>query len=225
MGKLLKRKSRDEARKTERARRAAILEAAAHTFLHLPYTEVTLDAIGRRASVRQGIAAMYFNDREELFLRVLRSALDPWFERLTAELSVESGAPAPRELARRIARSLAGEEVATRLLGLLPTVLEHSVEPLPALDFSKWLRERADALGAAMEQCCPRLRPGDGIRFLARLYVLVVGLPRMANVSGIFAAAIRESAPAVAEADFGEALERLAAHLIRDPGGDAGAAV
>jgi len=49
MEKLLKRTSREEVRNTERGRKKAIPGAGTCSFLHFPYADVDLDAVGRRA--------------------------------------------------------------------------------------------------------------------------------------------------------------------------------
>jgi AcrR family transcriptional regulator len=217
MGKLLKRKSREETRRIERKRRQALLAAAARSFVHLPYSEVTLKAIGKRAGVPTGIAAVYFESKEELFLLALRSALEPWFEEITGELGASDEPTEAGSLARRIAGDLARRERVVRLLGLLHTAAEQNIDVASAMAFSDWLRERADRLGEAMERRCPGLKPGDGVRFLLRLQFLIAGVPRMASVSSSFAAAFQEAAPEAANADFAEVLESLATMLMPGP--------
>lgn len=214
MGKLLKRRSREETRRLERERRRALLDAAARCFVHLPYSEVTLAAIGKRAGVHKGIAAMYFDNKDDLFLQVLRSALEPWFDEITAELESPGPPMAAAELARSVSRSLARQERLIRFLGLLNRVFEREVEVVSAMAFTTWLRERADALGKTMEDRCPDLETGDGARFLLRLQFLLAGIPRMSSASAVFATALGDAAPDAVDADYAEVLLELAVLLM-----------
>lgn len=222
MARLLKRRSRDEVRRIARERRRALLDAAAHCFGHLPYPEVTLEAIGKRAGVAQGIAAMYYESKEDLFLLVLRASLDPWFDACTGALSSASEPLEPAALARSISQNLSRQESLVRLLGLLPTVAEQNVDLMVALDFLAWLRERTETLGAAMERCCSALDPGGGACLLLRLYCLVAGIPRIQGFSANIGAALRETIPEVADTDHGEELSRLAELLVPGPNTERG---
>jgi AcrR family transcriptional regulator len=219
MGKLLKRRSREETRRLERERRQALLDAAARCFVHLPYSEVTLAAIGKRAGVPKGIAAMYFDNKDELFLLVLRSAIEPWLDEITAELEASGPAMEAAELARAVGESLARQDRLVRFLNLLHRVFEREVDVVSAMAFTTWLRERADALGKIMEGRCPALEPGDGARFLLRLQFLIAGIPRMASVSAVFATALGEAVPEAVDADYSGALRELAVLLMPGSGG------
>jgi AcrR family transcriptional regulator len=214
MGKLLKRRSREEIRRIERERREALLDAAARCFVHLPYSEVTLAAIGKRAGVAKGIAAMYFDNKDELYLQVLRSSLETWFDEITSDLGSSEEPLEPATLARTISESLARQERLVRFLGLLHRVFEREVDVVSAMALTTWLRERADALGEIMERRCPTLESGDGARFLMRLQFLVAGIPRMPSVSAVFATALGEAVPEAVDVDYSKALQELAVLLM-----------
>jgi AcrR family transcriptional regulator len=214
VGRLLKRGAREAARKRERARRAALLEAAAHTFAHTAYADVDLDAIGRRAGVPTGMTSAYVGSREELYLVVLRKGLDPWLDEVGEWLASSEDPVPPGALVDVVAASLAAREDLVRLLGLLPTVLEHNVEPIPAMEFMSWIRDRVQSLGAATEARCPDLGPGGGIAFLLRLQIVLGGLPLERNLSGMFAAALEDVAPGLAGVDRSEVLRDLASRLL-----------
>lgn len=216
MGKLLKKGAREAARKRERERRASILEAAAHTFIHTPYADVDLDAIGRRAGVPTGMTSAYVGTREELYLVVLRRSLDPWFEEVGERLAASERTLKRTALAGLVTGSLTAELDRVRLLGLLPTVLEHNVEPVPAMDFTRWLRERVERLGASMEKRCPGLGPGEGVVLLLCLQVLFGGVLLERNVSGMFAAALQDAFPGLSGFDPVSAMTDLAVRLSDD---------
>jgi AcrR family transcriptional regulator len=220
MARLLKRRSREEARHIARERRRSLLEAAAHCFGHLPYPEVTLEAIGKRAGVAQGIAAMYYESKEDLFLLVLRDSLGPWFDAYIGKVDASDEPLEPGALAHLVSRELAREDALVRLLGLLPVVAEQNLDLMAALDFLGWLRERTEALGATLERRCPALDPGGGARLLLRLYCLLAGIPRIEGFSANFGAALRETIPEVADADYSEVFLSLAAGVLPGSGTD-----
>jgi len=210
MGKLIKRRSREEVQNTRREQKLAILKAAAHSFQHIPYADVDLNAIGRRAGLGKGIIALYFDTREVLFLLVLKEMLTPWFGAVIRELSATDDPLTPSEGARLIARMLLDRDDLTRMLQQLPCALEQNVEVLPAMNFMTWLREKADQVGQALERRCPEFSTGSGVHLLLRLQILVAGAPRMTHISGMFAAVIRDVAPGISDETRRHELEQLA---------------
>jgi hypothetical protein len=163
---------------------------------------------------------MYHPTRQDLYLQVLRAALDPWFDRIGAELeSCEDGLDA-EELARLVTASLLDDEACVRLLSVLPVALEYEVEVMPAMMSAQWLRERAEELGARMERRCPALGEGGGVRLLLRLQLLLGGYPRMERVSGMFASALRDAAPELVDADWMRQMASLASSLAVSFSGD-----
>jgi AcrR family transcriptional regulator len=210
MGKLVKRKSAEERRKLAKERRAAILAAAREVFLHFPYAEVSLETVGRKAGLTKGITEMYHPTRQDLYLQVLRAALDPWFDRLGAELDGPDDPLEAAELARLVTARLTEDEACARLLSVLPVALEYEVEVMPAMMSAQWLRERVEELGSRMERRCPSLGAGGGVLLLLRLQVLLGGYPRMERVSGMFASALRDAAPELVDLDWASQIGSLA---------------
>ena len=123
MGKLIDQAKRAQAKEAKEDRKRLIRDAAQESFVNQPYVDVSLDAICLRARLRKGIAAMYFGSKEELFLDLLQRQLVVWSDDLCARLGeIRSGAG--KSLVEVVASSLAERPVLTRLLGLLPVVLE-----------------------------------------------------------------------------------------------------
>ena len=185
MSALLNRERRAKAQETRRKRRGAILAAAADLFEKQPYDSVTLDTIGRRVGVAKGIASLHFHTKEELFLEVMRSELDEWFD--AVELRIE-GAAGP--LPEILAEELAARPTMTRLLCVLHNITEQNVEILPAQNFLNRLRDRTTALGRTIEQNHPAFPQGEGAIFLRRLGAIVIGLRQTATLSGVFQALV-----------------------------------
>src|SRR5262245_30791064 len=63
-------------------RRQAILDAALTVFAEHGYEAARLDEVARRAGVAKGTLYLYFKDKAALFESLIRSAIDPIYERL-----------------------------------------------------------------------------------------------------------------------------------------------
>jgi AcrR family transcriptional regulator len=73
------------ARKVEPAvRKKAILDAALIVFSECGFEAARLDDVAARAGVAKGTLYLYFDDKEQLFEEVLRSAVSPVLKRLSA---------------------------------------------------------------------------------------------------------------------------------------------
>src|ERR1700731_3167491 len=72
--------------RAERAaeRRAAIVEAALEEFIARGFTATRLDDVARRAGVAKGTIYLHFKDKETMFEELIRTALVPLINRLTA---------------------------------------------------------------------------------------------------------------------------------------------
>ena len=66
------------------ARRQAILDAALIVFADCGFEAARLDDVAARASVAKGTLYLYFDDKEALFEEVVRGAMSPILERLSA---------------------------------------------------------------------------------------------------------------------------------------------
>jgi AcrR family transcriptional regulator len=66
------------------ARRQAILDAALTVFAERGFEAARLDDIAARAGIAKGTLYLYFADKQALFEELIRTAVDPIFERLTA---------------------------------------------------------------------------------------------------------------------------------------------
>ena len=66
------------------ARRQAILDAALTVFAERGFEAARLDDIAARAGIAKGTLYLYFADKQALFEALIRSAVDPILERLSA---------------------------------------------------------------------------------------------------------------------------------------------
>jgi len=79
------------------ARRHAILDAALTVFAERGFDAARLDDIAQRAGVAKGTLYLYFADKQTLFEELIRSAVDPILERLSA-ISAVPDMPADKVL-------------------------------------------------------------------------------------------------------------------------------
>jgi AcrR family transcriptional regulator len=147
MGRLIDRKKRERAQQQRAAKKRRILDEAKASFVTLPYVEVTLDSIGQRAKVDRGVASMYFQSKEGIFLLVLKEELDSWYQDLEETLTAVSEPLPGEQIAALLTDSLTKRPVVTRLLSLAPVVFEHNLDAMDVFRIQRWRRDRMDAIG------------------------------------------------------------------------------
>jgi AcrR family transcriptional regulator len=184
MGKLIDREKLKRAKRERGEKKKRIQVEARDTLLRMPFVEVTIDTIGQAAGVERGIASMFFRTREELYLIIVREELEEWFDALEHKLK-DFGAPAqPDEIVGLVAVSLADRPDLTRLLSLLPVVLEQNVEAMEVFRFQKWRLDRGGELGKLIEKLAPGFGSGSGFKIVYMAQVLASGLEPVAHPRG-----------------------------------------
>ena len=187
MGRLINRERLARAKKAKKGRMEDIREEGRNSFLKMPYVEITLDSIGRRAGVKNGIASMYFRSREELFLELLRDELDKWYFEIQEGLSVQPARLSDQKLAGLLATTLAARTSLTRFLSLAPVALEQNMEIMEAYRYHRWQRDRMVEIGGELERRSECLGPGDGLRLLHRIQLMASGFQAYADPRGSLA--------------------------------------
>jgi AcrR family transcriptional regulator len=212
MGRLINRERRKRAKLAKAERMEAIRREAVRSFLKHSFVEVDLDAIGRRAGVKKGVASMYFGSREELFIEILRTELDDWFSALEHALETGPIRLTTVRLARTLAGSMADRTLLCRLLALAPVALEQNMEIIEAYRLHRWQLERMTEVGGALERRCTRLGDGDGVRLLHRLLLLVAGIQPYADPRGSLAVNLLDPDFEALRVDMAEEIERSVLH-------------
>jgi AcrR family transcriptional regulator len=184
MGKLIDREKLKRAKRERSEKKKRILIEARDTLLRMPFVEVSIDTIGQAAGVERGIASMFFRTREELFLIIVREELEGWFDALERKLDHIKGPAEPNVLAGLVASSLAERPDLTRLLSLLPVVLEQNVEAMEVFRFQKWRLDRGGELGVLIEKLAQGLEAGSGFKMVYMAQVLATGLDPVAHPRG-----------------------------------------
>lgn len=214
----LKQRARNE--EDKQARRAAILEVAAHLLGRARdggdepkgFANITMADVARKCGLAKGTLYLYFKSKEELFLAALEEHLAGWFDELVHRLesAEEWNADA---FAAMVARSLAERETLTDLMSILHGVLERNIDPETALAFKQMLRSKLVA-GGEVVQSILHLPPGSGTRLLVRIHALVVGLRPMADPSPTVASVLAREDLALLRIDFESELAAAIADSI-----------
>ncbi len=155
MGKLIDPERSRRAKEARKERADRLFAAAKMVFVRDPYSEVTLDTIGQLAGVKQGQASLAFRSREEVFMSVIRSELETWYDELEARVNADSSILEPQAAAELVAGLLEEHSDLTRLLGSLHVVLELHEDGLEVHRFYHWQRERLLGLADALVKRLP----------------------------------------------------------------------
>jgi len=211
MGRLIDRERRARAKEAKQQRMKDIREEAVRSFVKLPYVEITLDALGRRAGVKKGVASMYFGTKEELFLELLTDELDAWYQELERALGAQRARVSDTRMARLVSTTLADRPVLCRFLSLAPVVLEQNMEIMAADRYQRWQRERMSTVGAELEQRSRGMKQGQGLRLLHLVQLMAAAFHGYSDPRGSLAFNLHDPD----FADFRIDLEKELAALVR----------
>lgn len=208
------RRARSDEDKQER--RIVILTTAWRMYTRDPsFAAFTMAALAKQAGLAKGTLYLYFRTKEELFLALLESGFDAWFDVIDARLDDGDREWAPEDAAELVVRSVRGRETLARLLSIQPAIVEHNVEFEAALRFKRHVIERAAATGSRLERRLPWLRAGEGARFLVHLHALVIGVWQLAEPSPVIRRVMQTPELQPARIDFEEDLRFLVAAVLR----------
>ena len=166
--------------RAERAaeRRAAIVEAALEEFIASGFTATRLDDVAKRAGVAKGTIYLHFKDKETLFEELVRTAIVPLINRLTAPPSPSGSI---RDALEGFARTFIQEVATTRRGDIIRLIVAEGPRFPAVADF--YYREVVSRGLAAMRALIEAGVARGEIRFpeLARFPQIVVA-PAMVAV-------------------------------------------
>lgn len=209
---VIKIRARREEDKLERRR--AILQAAERLAATVPFGEVKMADVARRARIAKGTVFLYFPTKEALFLALLQDGLGAWMDELDAGLEARAEWTG-EALAQALAASLVGREGLLRVLVLLETLLERNVTAEDIEGFKRWLLARLERTGARLELRLAGLPRGSGVRFLLLLNALVVGLWQMADHAPLTREVLARPGLQAFQLDFARELQAAVTTLLR----------
>lgn len=183
-------RARKETQKQQR--RQAILAAAWALFQTQQYDDVNMVDVAREVGVAKGTLYLYFQTKEELFLAVLQTQFEQWFEVIVGRLTAASTPLTPEQLAEMLADSLATRSALTRLFALTHLVLEHNSNYDEIVAFKRMLQTHVVATGSLIEQKLSFLAAGEGSQLLLQVYAILLGIQQLANPSPTAAAVLAQ---------------------------------
>lgn len=208
------RRARSDEEKQER--RAAILSRAWRMYTREPsFAGFTMAALAEQAGLAKGTLYLYFRTKEELFLALLESGFEAWFDVIDARLDEGDHPWTAEDAAEVVVRSLRGRETLARLLSIQPAIVEHNVDYDAALRFKRRVMRRAETTGHRLETRLPFLRAGEGARLLVHLHALVIGVWQLAEPSPVVRRVMEAPELAPARVDFDEDLRFLLITLLK----------
>jgi AcrR family transcriptional regulator len=195
-------------------RRQAILEAALQAFQETPYPSLTMADLARRLGLGKGTLYLYFPTKESLFLAVLQSLLDSWFQGAGKRLDALAPGRPPREVAGGLVEELMERPLLPPLQALLHGVLEQNVPAGEALAFARFLQEGVLSVGTRLERALPSLPAGRGADFLIRFHGLVIGCQLMSSRPPAVREALEDPQLAIFNFTFPEVILGAAVDLL-----------
>ncbi len=174
MGRLIDQDRRRRARGLRAERKRQVLVAAREALGRLPWEDVSLEYLDRKAGVPQGTSALHFGSREDLFLAVARLELEAWYDGLERTVEAWERPVEPADVAARLSRWLRDHPRISRILALMPLAVERLTDQSGMVDLAAWQEERRSVTGAAVERACPWL-VGRGDRVVRLLELLTAG--------------------------------------------------
>lgn len=157
-------------------RRRTLVEAADALLRDHSYARVRIEDVARRAGVAKGTVFLYFTNKESLVLAVLRSRLTHSFAQIDERLAGVTPPASEREIARIFLEAYQADPNTMRLIALWPAVLEQGAPTVDVQAFHTFLLEHGAQFAARAEALLPMLRPGDGLRLVRRVGVMLVGV-------------------------------------------------
>lgn len=212
-------RARDPEEKEERRR--DIVDAALRRFDEEEYSDITMLDVARGAGIAKGTLYLYFDTKEELFLRAAIRLITSWFDDLDSELeALPNPVSDPERVGAAIASTLAEADNLKRILPLLHTTIERNIDVELAADYKESLETRLSAMAEQLESKIEAVDRSEGLRLLLWLYAFVVGLDQLANPPAPMQEAIDDREFELFSVDFETELADAAARWIRAVAGD-----
>jgi len=216
MGKLIDPERTRKARQARKDRAKQILEAADLAFTRYPFSEITLDTIGRQAGVKQGQANLAFKSREELYMHVVRTRLEEWFVALEGNLGSSDTPLTRREIADLIASTLAERHELTHVLGPLHTAFELHEDGLQVHQYYQWLRGRLLDIASIIERRVDGIHEWDAFDALYKSHLIAAAIHPMSRPVGNLAVDLMNEDHQVFALDLEDEVQRIVFDCLRD---------
>ena len=156
-------------------KREEIIKACEQLYRTMSFREITLKEIGSITSFSRPTIYNYFETKEEIFLALFQREYDRWNEDLTAILN-GNGRLTKKELADRIAGSLAGREQLLKLLSMNNYDMEANSRQELLTAFKRSYGRSMDLMRMLLEKFCPDMSAADIRDFIYTFYPFMFGI-------------------------------------------------
>ena len=156
-------------------KREEIVNACEQLYQTTSFREITLKEISNITSFSRPTIYNYFETKEEIFLALFQREYDRWNEDLTVILE-GNGQLTKKELADRIAASLAGREQLLKLLSMNNYDMEANSRQELLTTFKKSYGRSMQLMRMLLEKFCPDMRPADIQHFIYTFYPFMFGI-------------------------------------------------
>ena len=156
-------------------KREEIINACEQLYQTLSFREITLKEISKITSFSRPTIYNYFETKEEIFLGLFQREYDRWNEDLTAILE-GNGQLTKKELADRIANSLAGREQLLKLLSMNNYDMEANSRQELLSTFKQSYGGSMRRMCMLLEKFCPDMSVTDIQNFIYIFFPFMFGI-------------------------------------------------
>jgi AcrR family transcriptional regulator len=189
-------------------RYAAILDAARELALRDGVGSVSLTDIAAEVGMHKSALLKYFETREEIFLRLAETEFGEWAAGAVAALTF-THQPEPREVAERLACSVADRPLFCQLLLFTPLTLERNVSLDVVRAFKLAIKGSMQEVLPVLQRALPALDADACVDLFMMSGVVAAGLWQAAHPSPQVVALHAEDPGAASYPDFRTSLIRF----------------
>ncbi len=156
-------------------KREEIINACEKLYQTMSFREITLKEIGNITSFSRPTIYNYFETKEEIFLGLFQREYDRWNEELNAILNGNERLT-KKELADRIANSLAGREQLLKLLSMNNYDIEANSRQELLTAFKQSYGRSMHLMRILLEKFCPDMSVTDIQNFIYTFFPFMFGI-------------------------------------------------
>ena len=156
-------------------KREEIINACERLYQTMSFREITLKEIGNLTSFSRPTIYNYFETKEEIFLGLFQREYDRWNEELSSILDGNEQLSI-KELADRIARSLAGREQLLKLLSMNNYDMEANSRKELLTAFKQSYGRSMQLMCRLLKKYCPQMSETDIQNFIYTFYPFMFGI-------------------------------------------------
>ena len=156
-------------------KREEIINACEQLYQTMSFREITLKEIGSITSFSRPTIYNYFETKEEIFLGLFQREYDRWNEDLNSILNGNERLT-KKELADRIANSLAGHEQLLKLLSMNNYDMEANSRQELLNTFKQSYGSSIHRMCMLLEKFCPDMSAADIQNFIYTFYPFMFGI-------------------------------------------------